>query len=204
MIYIVMAYIGMAYMVMAYIGMAYIGMAYLVKTSDEGPATARACRWACLDTPPCACLCPSSCTFLYTCPPACRYACLHTCLHTCQCACLHACTIQRCAIVRQAYRSTAHWGASSGPRRKRLERHTNPNSSRSAIVHRVTAFLATRARAMTTWISAQATWRSEAVGPEAQPNNAGMASRRANAGRHGISGVTSALLQDRHSRVTLR
>ena len=41
------------------------------------------------------------------------------------------------------------------------------------------------------------------MGPEAERNNAGMASRRANAGRHGISGVTSALLQDRHSRVTV-
>ena len=40
--------------------------------------------------------------------------------------------------------STVHCGASSGPRRKRLERHTNPNSSGSAIAHRVTAFLGTR------------------------------------------------------------
>ena len=144
---------------------------------------------------------------LHTCLYACLYACLHTCLHTCLHACLtclHACAMQRCAIVRQAYMSTVHCGASSGPRRKRLERHTNPNSSGSAIVHRVTAFLGTRTRAMTAWISAEATRRSVAVVPEAQPNNAGMASRRANAGRHGISGVSSALLQDRHSRVTLR
>ena len=77
------------------------------------------------------------------------------------------------------------------------------NSSGSAIAHRVTEFLGTRARAMTARISARAPRRSEAMGPEAQRNNVGMASRRANTGRHGISGVTSALLQDRHSRVTV-
>ena len=42
------------------------------------------------------------------------------------------------------------------------------------------------------------------MGPEAQRNSADMASRRAHASRRGISGVASALLQDRHSRVMLK
>ena len=42
------------------------------------------------------------------------------------------------------------------------------------------------------------------MGPEAQRNSADMASRRTHASRRGISGVASALLQDRHSRVMLK